>query len=301
MKRYVSVVFFILFSMISHAQKSMSENELKKYFENNIQNLHPLEGLYFMKNSHNLFFKDETITYTRAFIFSKNKNSYEELYFDKDTGRYKYLQQVLYDSSTHLFRYVSTNDQYLVRDPSHFTLNKSDQYTYDYEEYVKLYPTSEMYNEIASSKRYKETTSQNNIQKAWEYIDNESFSSALAILNELIKTEDSYRNYYCRANAYFGLKDYNAAIQDCNKALSYNISSNNANIIRYLRGLCFFMLNNIESGISDMRNAGEDGAKFLEEYAKEQSSQKVQTNSQNRKNNKTTRQNRSTPILKKTK
>jgi hypothetical protein len=277
--------------MNNHAQTSMSENELKRYFELNILNLNPLEGIYFVKNSHNLFFKDEVNNYLRAFLFSKQKNSYEELYYDKDDGRYKYLQQIQYDSSTHIFRYISTNRQFLVTDPGHFSFNTNDGTTYDNQEYVRVYPTEEM---------YAEANWENKVQEASNHIQNGFFSSALDILDDVMKNHKGSREYYYRASAYYGLKKFYAAIQDCNYALSYNNSEQNNYMIYYLRGLCHFLTDDKESGIADMKKAGEDGAKFLEEegYTKTSSGSHNAPNGYP-KNPKA--KNNKTPILKKTK
>lgn len=295
MKKYITLTFFIMLCMNFHAQTSMSENELKSYFERNISDLNPIEGIYFVKSSTNLFFKDEVNTYIRALIFSKQMNAYEELYFDKDTNKYKFLQKVQYDKATHIFRYISNNGQsvvseYIVSNPSHFILDSSDQYTYCYDEYTRLYPTEEM---------FANANLENRIQEACNLIENKFFSSALAILNDVLKSQNSPQIYYYRASAYYGLKDFYSAIQDCNKALSYNVSANNASMVYYLRGLCNFLVNNEESGIADMKMAGEDGLKFLEE----QGYTKPSANTQNKGTNKTspTKRSNSTPVLKKTK
>lgn len=293
MGRCLSSLIVLLVSMVAHTQTMMSENELKSYLANNINNLHPLEGLYFVENTNNLFFKVETSRYPRAFIFSKQKNLYEEFNYDGKTGKYKYLQDAKYDNSTHIFRYLSSNGQtissYQVTDPSHFSLSSNDGNTYDNKEYTRLFPTEEMYKEAYVGKR---------ILEAGNLLSNKYFSSALAILNDVLKTKEEPYAYYLRAGAYYGLKDCYSAISDCNKALSFNIPTNNAEAIYYLRGLCNFLINNKEAGITDMQQAGEDGLKFLEEqgYTKAQSAQK-----KNRNNTKYSTARNKTPLLKKTK
>lgn len=281
--------------MASYAQTSMSENELKNYLVNNIHNLHPLEGIYFVIDKNNLFFQDETRTLTRAIIFSVQKNAYEELYFDKNEKMYKFLTEIQYDNTTHIFRYISNKNksvvsQYIVSNPSHFILDSSDQYTYDYQEYTKVYPTEEM---------LVNANLENRVQGACDLIENKFFSSALAILNDVLKSKNSPQVYYYRASAYYGLKEFNSAIQDCNKALSYYIPANKASLVYYLRGLCNFHVNNVEAGIADMKMAGEDGIKFLEE----QGYMKTSANTQKKTTNSTssTKRINNTPILKKTK
>ena len=295
MGRCLSLLIIFLLSTFSHAQTYMSEDELKNYLANNINNLHPLEGLYFVESTNNLFFKIETSHYPRAFLFSKQKNLYEELCYDEKTGRYKYLQDVQYDNSTQIFRYVSSKGQtislYQVANPSHFSLNTNDGVTFDNNEYARLYPTEEMYKEAYAGKR---------IQEASNLLSNKYFSSALAILNDVLKTNKEPYAYYLRAGAYYGLKDCYSAIQDCNKALSFSIPSDNARAVYYLRGLCNFLVNNKEAGITDMKQAGEDGTKFLEENGYTKNSSTPKHNSNNRKTP-TKKHNSSTPILKKTK
>lgn len=290
MGRCLSTLFILFVCMASYAQTSMSEKELKKYLVNNIHNLHPIEGIYIERMCHNLSFKDETTTFIRAFIYSTSKGLYEELYFDEKSGKYKFLEDVLYDSDTHIFSYRGINKQYVVSNPSHFTLDDSEAYSYYYCEFSKLYPTEEMYKEAYAGKR---------IQEASNLLSNKYFSSALAILNDVLKTNEEPYAYYLRAGAYYGLKDCYSAIQDCNKALSFSIPSDNARAVYYLRGLCNFLVNNKEAGITDMKQAGEDGIKFLEEQGivekpSEPQRKTTQSGSSSKRAN-------TTPILKKTK
>ena len=294
MGRCLSLLIIFLFSTVSYSQTSMSEDELKSYLANNINNLHPLEGLYFVENTNNLFFKTKTSHYPRAFLFSKHKKLYEELKYDEKTGRYTFLQDVQYDNSTQIFRYVSSEGQtissYQVTNPSRFSLNTNDGVTFDNNEYARLYPTEEMYKEAYTGKR---------IQEASNLLSNKYFSSALAILNDVLKTNEEPYAYYLRAGAYYGLKDCYSAIRDCNKALTFSIPSNNARAVYYLRGLCNFLVNDKEAGIKDMRQAGEDGIKFLEEQGfvekpSEPQRKTPQSGSSSKRAN-------TTPILKKTK
>jgi tetratricopeptide (TPR) repeat protein len=229
-------------------------------------------------------------------MYSNQKNTYNELYFDKDTNKYKFLQKIQYDNTTHVLRYFSDNGQsiiseHVVSNPSHFITKHGDQNTYDNTEYTRLYPTEEM---------LSGTNIEIKVQEAGNLIKNGYFSSALSILNDVLKTHGNPRGYYLRGGAHYGLKNYNAAIQDCNKALSYNINTNNASAVYYLRGLCHFLIEDKESGISDMEKAGEDGIKFLEEngFKKTKSVQKQNNNSRKVP---TTKRNNSTPVLKKNK
>ena len=159
--------------------------------------------------------------------------------------------------------------------------------SYEREEYTKYFPNPEM---------YAEANWENKVQEASNLIQKGFFSSALAILDDVMKKHKGPREYYYRASAYYGLKNFYAAIQDCNFALSYNNSEQNNYMIYYLRGLCRFLTDDKESGIADMEKAGEDGAKFLEEegYTKTSAGSQKSPNSNKAKNNKT-------PILKKTK
>ncbi len=278
-------------SFISYAQTSLSENELKNYLANNLHNLKPLEGIYFVKNSNNLFFRDEVDNYMRAFLYSTQRNCYEELRYDKQSGRYKYHQQVQYDNSTHIFKYLETNNQVYISNPSYFKIDLSTAYTYDISEYAKIYPTEEMFAKANIERK---------VEEAGNLIRNGYFSSALAILNDLLKTQENPKGYFLRASAFYGLKNVNAAILDCNRALSYNINPENASAVYYLRGLCHFLIDDKESGISDMNKAGEDGAKFLEENGYTRTSSTTKQDGNNKKSLTTKRKSR-TPTLKKKK
>ena len=290
------MLFFFLLCMNIHAQTSMSEIELKRYLEENIFDIQPLEGIYFVKSSVKSFSTVETNTYIHAIVYSKQKHSYEELYYDKDTKMYKYLQKIQYDITSHIFRYISDNgnsivSEYVVSNPAHFNLTNSDQFLYDNCEYTRLYPTEEM---IATASVEKK------VEEASNLIQNGFFSSALAILDDVMKNHRGPREYYYRASAYYGLKKFYAAIQDCNFALSYNNSEQNNYMIYYLRGLCRFLTDDKESGIADMKKAGEDGAKFLEEEGYTKTSARSQNVSKSNSKVPTAKRN-NTPILKKTK
>jgi tetratricopeptide (TPR) repeat protein len=293
MKRIITIFSFLSISVGICAQTIATEKELQDYYENNIEYLQPLEGIYKITDTNNLFFEMTTNTSTRAFVYFSDKKAYEELCWDKESGKYKYLQDVYYDKSTHVFRYVKTNNQYIVNNPSQFTLNNSNETTYDVIEYTKLYPTSQMYAEAEFLRgKYYEAN---------RYFELGNCSAAITVMNEVLTVRKGAKEYFYRASYYYNDKKYNAAIQDCNYALTYNIEPNNIENIYYLRGKCYFALNDSNSGINDMKKAGVKGTEYLKEYEKtlkaHSSPQKPKSNNRPQPN----KQSKKTPMLRKTK
>ena len=138
------------------------------------------------------------------------------------------------------------------------------------------------------------------MNKAINYIDMKNYPAALTTMNDVINIQKGSKEYYLRASVHYYLTNYRAAIQDCNRALDYNSNNEQKNRIFFLKGLCFFELDDKESGISDMKKAGEDGIKFLKEHGYMQAQSAPIQNSNNQKVSLKNR-NKSTPILKKTK
>ena len=137
------------------------------------------------------------------------------------------------------------------------------------------------------------------MNKAINYIDMKNYPAALTTMNDVINIQKGSKEYYLRASVHYYLTNYRAAIQDCNRALDYNSNNEQKNRIFFLKGLCFFELDDKESGISDMKKAGEDGIKFLEEQGivekpSEPQRKTTQSGSSSKRAN-------TTPILKKTK
>lgn len=133
------------------------------------------------------------------------------------------------------------------------------------------------------------------MNEALNYIEKKNYPAALTTMNDVINLRKGSKEYYIRASVHYYISNYRAAIEDCNRALDYNNIIENENRIHYLKGLCSYEMNDIESVISEMKLAGDSGMNFLREknflYKHTQPSKRVSVN----------KQKRSTPILKKTK
>lgn len=144
------------------------------------------------------------------------------------------------------------------------------------------------------------------ILNAAELIDNKNYSSAVSKLTNVLNTYKGAIPYYYRARAYVGQEYYKSAIEDCNNALQYQCEIEQKNNIYFLRGFSKLLLND-DTGVTDMRQAGNLGMTFLREndlldYVPGQSKKPVSRDSKN-SNPKSSIINRSTnrvPTLKKT-
>ena len=144
------------------------------------------------------------------------------------------------------------------------------------------------------------------ILNAAELIDNKNYSSAVSKLTNVLNTYKGAIPYYYRARAYVGQEYYKSAIEDCNNALQYQCEIEQKNNINFLRGFSKLLLND-DTGVTDMRQAGNLGMTFLREndlldYVPGQSKKPVSRDSKN-SNPKSSIINRSTnrvPTLKKT-
>ena len=271
----------------------MKENALEYYFKENIQSLQPFEGLYSAEYTTTIFSFSGVSKYNhkKAIVFSNG--SYKMGQYDKNKKMYLFNDEYIYNEATRSFIRKSDGRTFQnINNPNYFVLNTDyGDGGYDRGVFTKYYPTTEMYNEVSNI--------ESKISHACDLIENKFFSSALAILDDVLKTREGPREYYYRASAYYGLKDLSSAIRDCNKALSYSIKPENAAMIYYLRGLCNFLIDDKEAGITDMKQAGEDGIIFLEEQGivekpSEPQRKTTQSGSSSKRAN-------TTPILKKTK
>lgn len=297
-KRAISFIIMMATLMNCVAQIPNNIDDLRLYYQQNILTLKPLEGIYSwsqkwvdpllntVKNSSGL----------KAFYFSKQHDIYIYLHIDSNgeiTYRLDRGVNYIYNESTHVLCLDDGRRPWRIDDLNYFVThekwNSGD--TFD-RVYSKIYPTPDMYADAALEK---------DILGAANLIDNGYYSSAIAILDGVLKTKQSPREYYYRASAYYCLKEFHAAIQDCNRALNYDLSSENASAIYYLRGLCHFLINDKESGISDMKNAGEDGIKFLDENGFNETTSKPQRNNNKITKTTTTQRRNNAPALKKTK
>ena len=145
------------------------------------------------------------------------------------------------------------------------------------------------------------------ILNAAELIENKNYSTAISKLNHVLSSYRGAIPYYYRARAYVGQEYYKSAIEDCNSALQYQCEIEQRNNIYFLRGFSKLLLND-DTGVTDMRQAGNLGMTFLREndlldYVPGQSKKPVSRDSKN-SNPKSSIINSSTnrvPTLRKTK
>lgn len=145
------------------------------------------------------------------------------------------------------------------------------------------------------------------ILNAAELIENRNYSTAISKLNHVLSSYKGAIPYYYRARAYVGQEYYKSAIEDCNSALQYQCEIEQRNNIYFLRGFSKLLLND-DTGVTDMRQAGNLGMTFLREndlldYVPGQSKKLVSRDSKN-SNPKSSIINSSTnrvPTLRKTK
>ena len=261
MKQFFLFLFFIAYQLNCNAQIPSNLEDLKNYYTNNIQNLKPMEGIYSWRQkwTDTILNTVHTSTGSKAFFYSKSHGFYVCLHID-DNGKITYRLDrgvnYIYDESTHLLCYDDGRCLNRINNFDFFVTHEKWDSGDSFERtYSRIFPTKEMF-EIADV--------DNRVQGAFNLISNGFFSSALAILDDVLKTWENDKVYYYRAAAYHGLKEFGLAIQDCNKALNFKISSENAEKVYFLRGLCYLSLNNKEQGLIDIKRAGELGAKFLE-------------------------------------
>ena len=150
------------------------------------------------------------------------------------------------------------------------------------------------------------------ITRAAEQIDKQNYSSAISILTRVLNTYKGAMPYYYRARAYIGGEYYKSAIEDCDKGLSYPCQQEQRENLYFLRGFSK-LLSNDDTGISDMRLAGEIGMRFLREnnlldYKVGQNKQSTssalngsRTNKRSRSGSKSSTSVNRTPQLRKTK
>ena len=101
------------------------------------------------------------------------------------------------------------------------------------------------------------------IEKGDEYMQKEIYDSAIGEYTNAINKGYQNADIYMKRAAASTMKNFNtSAIEDCNKALSYDSNNEYA---YYIRGISK-LKNNDDSGVSDLRKAGEDGIAFLREF-----------------------------------
>lgn len=136
-------------------------------------------------------------------------------------------------------------------------------------------------------------------QRAQNLINYNDYDKAISCMSKVLEIYKNALPYYYRARAYCGKEYYGSAIIDCNNGLNYNCETELRQNLYFIRGFSKIMQKD-DSGISDMKQAGELGERFLREN--NLLGNKSAKNSQRPRNNgsKTSSTNR-IPQLKKTK
>lgn len=100
------------------------------------------------------------------------------------------------------------------------------------------------------------------IQRATEYINSNALLASQEMTTAINNGLCCYETYLLRGIAYYLQGYYKSAIEDLTTAIDY--SSNNKEKAYYYRGMSKLALDD-DSGISDLRNGGQDGIVFLRE------------------------------------
>lgn len=139
---------------------------------------------------------------------------------------------------------------------------------------------------------------------ASELIDKKNYSYAVSKLTNVLNTYKGALPYYYRARAYLGQDYCRSAIDDCNSGLSYNCDKELRENLYFIRGFCKLSLMD-DTGVNDMRNAGEIGMRFLREnglidYVPGQSNKTPTTKNKSSNSGTVNRSTNRIPTLKKT-
>lgn len=139
---------------------------------------------------------------------------------------------------------------------------------------------------------------------ASELIDKENYSYAVSKLTNVLNTYKGALPYYYRARAYLGQDYCRSAIDDCNSGLSYYCEKELKENLHFIRGFSKLSLKD-DTGVDDMRNAGEIGMRFLREnglsdYVPGQSNKTPTTKNKSSNSGTVNRSTNHIPTLKKT-
>ena len=142
------------------------------------------------------------------------------------------------------------------------------------------------------------------INNANELIKSKNYSE---VIKKMTKVLESYKGplpYYYRARAYLGQDYCRSAIDDCNSGLSYYCEKELRENLHFIRGFSKLSLKD-DTGVDDMRNAGEIGMRFLREnglsdYVPGQSNKTPTTKNKSSNSGTVNRSTNRIPTLKKT-
>lgn len=299
MKKTLCFFLMIMVSVICLGQVPSTIKGLHTYLANNIANLRPFEGIYnVVVHSYDTATRSWT-TYNHQWgmYYTETDSKYHEVRYESDNTLTE-MRTYKYNPETQIFSNYNGTSPIKVSDPNKFVREQDDRAlagVFLRIEYEKSYPTPKMYEDAWINAQ---------INKASEYGRQKNYSAALSILDEVINIRKGPREYGIRAITYYFAGNYNSAIKDCDMSLSLANAQYDSSMTYYVRGLCYLYLGDEVSGITDMKKAGDKGVAFLEDYYKQKKTRNDQHNSQKPKTirkSAVNRQNKSTPILKKTK
>ena len=102
------------------------------------------------------------------------------------------------------------------------------------------------------------------ISNASELIKSGNYSEVIKKMTKILESYKGPLPYYYRARAYLGQDYCRSAIDDCDSGLSYYCEKELRENLYFIRGFCKLSLKD-DTGVDDMRNAGEIGMRFLRE------------------------------------
>ena len=130
---------------------------------------------------------------------------------------------------------------------------------------IKLGPASQIL--VTNFKFHRQTAygaALPEINRAHKEIQDKRYNNAIAILTKVIETYKGALPYLYRAQAYFGNENYNSAIEDCYTGLYFSEQKETKDFFNFIIGISKLCLND-DTGVEDLRLAGEKGLSFLRE------------------------------------
>jgi S1-C subfamily serine protease len=161
MKKTVLLMLAIALNINVFSQEPKTQNELRKYFQNNILNLQPFEGVYsvIVHSWSSMEGRWKNVTHQWGMYYSNSDRKYHEYRFE-DSGKLTEMRAYRYDPQTHILSHSNGSFPCRVGNPENFILEEDRTSSigfYYKREYTKIYPTSEMYAEAATPKEWSGT------------------------------------------------------------------------------------------------------------------------------------------------
>ena len=163
MKKIIIFIFLFIWQLGCVAQIPSNVNELKRYYQQNIQSLMPLEGIFSwsQKWTDSTFGTVTKSSGLKGFFYSKQYKKYIFLSID-NSGRitYRYDRGVnyIYNESSHVLSLDDGRYPNRIDDFDYFVMHERWSSGDSFEKvFVKEYPTPEMYAEAATPKEWSGT------------------------------------------------------------------------------------------------------------------------------------------------